>query len=75
MAEETSVVSKQMDFLFTFPLQTREDTSYKLKVPMEIPFTDSIAELVQRLVSSLKLPAYIEEGRLFSIHHNCSCSI
>uniref|UniRef100_A0A1B6G7P0 Uncharacterized protein n=1 Tax=Cuerna arida TaxID=1464854 RepID=A0A1B6G7P0_9HEMI len=51
---------KQLEFNFAFPMRTREDL-YQLKVPVEIPFTESIPELVQRLVSSLKLPPYIEE--------------
>lgn len=69
---DLSIVSKQIDFHYTFPMQTKEDI-YKLKVPLEIPFTDSTAELVQRLVTSLKLPAYAEEGRcsINSYFTNC----
>jgi hypothetical protein len=52
---------KNVEFTFTFPMRTR-DNLYRLKVPLEIPYSDEITELVQRLVTSFKLPAYIEDG-------------
>lgn len=66
-------LSKNMDFHFSFPMRTKEN-QHHLKVPIVIPLNDSVPELVQRLVTSLKLPPYVEEGkqhRLFS--HICSC--
>lgn len=54
-------VLKEIDFNFSFPMRTREDL-YHLKVPIKLPFTESIPEFVQRLAISLKIPPYVEEG-------------
>lgn len=61
---EICTFSKQVNFHFSFPMRTRADL-YHLNVPLEIPFTDSISELVQRLAISLKLPPYVEEGMYY----------
>lgn len=56
-------LSKNIDFQFSFPMRTKEN-QYHLKVPIVIPLSDSVPELVQRLVTSLKIPPYVEEGKL-----------
>lgn len=55
-------LTKNIDFNFSFPMQTKENLHH-LKVPLVIPLNDSVSELVQRLVTSLKLPPYVEEGK------------
>lgn len=57
---------KNIDFQFSFPMRTKEN-QHHLKVPIVIPLNDSVPELVQRLVSSLKLPPYIEEGNRYRL--------
>lgn len=47
-------------FIFTFPTCTTNQ-EYKLEVPIYIPYSGSIKELTQRLISSFKLPCYIEK--------------
>lgn len=59
-------LSKNIDFQFSFPMRTKEN-QHHLKVPIVIPLSDSVPELVQRLVTSLKLPPYIEEGKLYCL--------
>lgn len=36
-----------------------------LAVPIEIPYPGLIPELTQRLITSFRLPCYIEEGNIF----------
>jgi len=50
-------------FVFKFPTCTTKQ-EYKLEVPIYIPYSGSIKELTQRLISSFKLPCYVEKGRL-----------
>ncbi|XP_054271407.1 protein C12orf4 homolog [Macrosteles quadrilineatus] len=60
MQERYHNCMKKVEYVFTFPMRTKENM-YRLNVPLEIPYTDSISELVQRLVTSFKLPAYVED--------------
>jgi len=57
-AEDKTVERK---FNFTFSACTT-DEKYNLEVPIYIPFRGIIGELTQRLISSFKLPVYVEEG-------------
>jgi hypothetical protein len=50
-------------FVFKFPTCTTKQ-EYKLEVPIYIPYSGSIKELTQRLITSFKLPCYVERGRL-----------
>lgn len=50
-------------FVFKFPTCTTKQ-EYRLEVPIYIPYSGSIKELTQRLISSFKLPCYVEKGRL-----------
>lgn len=47
-------------FVFKFPTCTTKQ-EYKLEVPIYIPYSGSIKELTQRLISSFKLPCYVEK--------------
>ncbi|KAJ9586337.1 hypothetical protein L9F63_020045 [Diploptera punctata] len=47
-------------FVFKFPTCTTNQ-EYKLEVPIYIPYSGSIKELTQRLISSFKLPCYVEK--------------
>jgi hypothetical protein len=51
-------------FVFKFPTCTTKQ-EYKLEVPIYVPYSGSIKELSQRLISSFKLPCYVEKGRLY----------
>lgn len=52
---------REKEFNFNFPLLTGSE-QYRLKVPLHIPFSGCVSELTQRLMSSFKLPAYVEQG-------------
>ena len=53
-------------FVFKFPTCTTNQ-EYKLEIPIKIPFQGSIKELVHRIMSSFKLPCYIEKDLLNSL--------
>lgn len=53
-------------FVFKFPTCTTKQ-EYKLEVPIYIPYSGSMKELTQRLISSFKLPCYVEKGRLYHL--------
>ncbi|KAJ8668725.1 hypothetical protein QAD02_010388 [Eretmocerus hayati] len=53
-------------FEFKFSACT-SDQEYSLEVPLRIPFEGSTREFVHRLMSSFKLPAYIETDLLSSL--------
>ncbi|KAK7873103.1 hypothetical protein R5R35_006334 [Gryllus longicercus] len=58
MAAEQEFVERM--FIFKFPTCTTKE-EYNLEVPILIPFSGSTQELTQRLLSSFKLPCYIEK--------------
>jgi len=64
MAPDQETVERT--FTFKFPTCTTKQ-EYKLEVPIHIPYSGSIRELTQRLITSFKLPCYIEKGRLCSV--------
>jgi len=51
------------DFVMKFPAPSAPEYNYELKTTLEIPFKDSADELAHRLMSTLRLPSYIKEGR------------
>jgi hypothetical protein len=51
-------------FVFKFPTCTTKK-EIRLEVPIYIPYSGSIKELTQRLISSFKLPCYVEKGWLY----------
>lgn len=51
-------------FIFTFPTCTTQQ-EYKLQIPLQIPFSGCVIEFTHRLMSSFKLPIYIENGKTF----------
>ncbi|CAB0028592.1 unnamed protein product [Trichogramma brassicae] len=53
-------------FQFKFPTCTTNQ-EYSLEVPVKIPFQGSIKELVHRLISSFKLPCYVQTDLLSSL--------
>lgn len=56
-------------FIYKFPTcSTNEE--YTLEVPLKIPFQGSIRELVHRIMSSFKLPCYVETDLLNSLETN-----
>jgi hypothetical protein len=61
MAPDQETVERT--FVFKFPTCTTKQ-EYKLEVPIYMPYSGSIKELTQRLISSFKLPCYVEKGRL-----------
>ncbi|XP_021927005.1 protein C12orf4 homolog isoform X2 [Zootermopsis nevadensis] len=52
--------SVERTFVFQFPTCTTKQ-EYRLEVPIYIPYSGSIKELTQRLISSFKLPCYVEK--------------
>ncbi|XP_063216529.1 protein C12orf4 homolog isoform X2 [Bacillus rossius redtenbacheri] len=55
---ETDV--REKTFLFTFPTCTTNQ-DYHLEVPIHVPYQGCTKELTQRLISSFKLPCYVEK--------------
>ncbi|KAL7287569.1 hypothetical protein TKK_0018219 [Trichogramma kaykai] len=53
-------------FEFKFPTCTTNQ-EYSLEVPVKIPFQGSIKEFVHRLISSFKLPCYVQPDLLSSL--------
>lgn len=51
---------REKEFNFNFPLLSGSE-QYRLKIPLHVPFSGCVSELTQRLMSSFKLPAYVEE--------------
>jgi len=64
MAPDQDTVERTFTFKFATCTTKQE---YKLEVPIHIPYSGSIRELTQRLITSFKLPCYIEKGRLCSV--------
>ncbi|RVE52326.1 hypothetical protein evm_002964 [Chilo suppressalis] len=58
-AETTLSVTKT--FRFSFPTCTHEDVYFKLEVPLEIPYSGSPRELVQRVLNMFPIPVYLED--------------
>jgi hypothetical protein len=56
-------------FVFKFPTCT-SDQEYCLEIPLKIPFQGSIKELVYRIMSSFKLPSYVETDLLDTLNHD-----
>lgn len=53
-------------FVFKFPTCT-SDQEYTLEIPVKIPYEGCKKELVHRLMSSFKLPCYVEADLLSSL--------
>ncbi|XP_003424529.1 protein C12orf4 homolog isoform X1 [Nasonia vitripennis] len=53
-------------FVFKFPTCTTNE-EYTLQIPIKIPFRGSVKELVHRIMSSFKLPCYVEIELLNSL--------
>ncbi|XP_075226606.1 FERRY endosomal RAB5 effector complex subunit 3 [Lycorma delicatula] len=58
--EEDNSKKKQKLFKFTFPMETRSD-EFILEIPIHIPYSGHVGELVHRILNSFKLPAYLEK--------------
>ncbi|XP_011497590.1 PREDICTED: protein C12orf4 homolog [Ceratosolen solmsi marchali] len=56
-------------FIFKFPTCT-SNQEYCLKIPLKIPFQGSIIELVYRIMSSFKLPPYVQSDLYNSLSAN-----
>lgn len=56
-------------FVYKFPTCTTNQ-EYTLEVPIKIPYHGSIKELMHRIMSSFKLPCYVESDLLESLQRN-----
>ncbi|XP_014213928.1 protein C12orf4 homolog [Copidosoma floridanum] len=56
-------------FIFKFPTCT-SNQEYTLEVPLKIPFQGSVKEMVHRMMTSFKLPSYIEADLLEFLNIN-----
>lgn len=56
-------------FVFKFPTCTTNQ-EYTLEVPIKIPYHGSIKELMYRIMSSFKLPCYVETDLLESLQRS-----
>ncbi|XP_043283117.1 protein C12orf4 homolog [Venturia canescens] len=63
MAEEDAT---EKTFKFEFPTCTTND-NYTLEIPLKIPFNGSVKELTHRIMSSFKLPCYVEQDLFESL--------
>lgn len=54
------------NFIFKFPTCT-SNQEFTLEIPLKIPFNGSVKELVHRIMSSFKLPCYVETDLLNSL--------
>ncbi|XP_066995758.1 FERRY endosomal RAB5 effector complex subunit 3 isoform X2 [Anabrus simplex] len=61
MTSEQESVERKLSFVF--PTCTSKD-EYCLEVPIHVPFSGSTSELTQRLISTFKLPPYVEKDLL-----------
>lgn len=50
------------NFQFSFPTCTVKELKYELEVPIEIPFKGSTREFTQRLISTFRIPVFVEDG-------------
>ncbi|XP_033321525.1 FERRY endosomal RAB5 effector complex subunit 3 [Megalopta genalis] len=65
MSEEEHV---EKTFVYKFPTCTTNQ-EYVLEIPLKIPYYGSIKELMHRIVSSFKLPCYVEPNLLQSLEN------
>lgn len=65
MPEEDSVLKT---FVYKFPTCTTNQ-EYTVEVPLKIPYHGSVKELMYRIMSSFKLPCYVESDLLQSLEH------
>ncbi|XP_076277371.1 FERRY endosomal RAB5 effector complex subunit 3 [Lasioglossum baleicum] len=65
MSEEEHV---EKTFVYKFPTCTTNQ-EYVLEIPLKIPYYGSIKELMHRIVSSFKLPCYVEPDLLESLEN------
>jgi len=65
-AEEEYV---EKTFVYKFPTCTTNQ-EYTLEIPLKIPHHGSTKELMHRIMSSFKLPCYVESDLLKSLQHN-----
>lgn len=56
-------------FIYKFPTCTTNE-EYMLEVPLKIPYRGSIKEFTHRIMSSFKLPCYVESDLLQSLERN-----
>ncbi|XP_070156363.1 FERRY endosomal RAB5 effector complex subunit 3 isoform X2 [Polyergus mexicanus] len=56
-------------FIYKFPTCTTNQ-EYTLEVPIKIPYHGSIKELMHRIMSSFKLPCYVESDLLEALQRN-----
>jgi hypothetical protein len=57
--------SNCIEFVMKFPTASAMDQNYELKTSLEIPYKDSADELAHRLITSLRLPYYINDGKCY----------
>ncbi|KAK2582320.1 hypothetical protein KPH14_004659 [Odynerus spinipes] len=55
-------------FVYKFPTCTTNE-EYVLEIPLKIPYQGSIKELTYRIMSSFKLPCYVESDLMETIQH------
>ena len=55
-------------FIYKFPTCTTNQ-EYVLEVPLKIPYGGNVKELMYRIMSSFKLPCYVESDLLQSLEH------
>lgn len=55
-------------FIYKFPTCTTNQ-EYVLEVPLKIPYRGNVKELMHRIMSSFKLPCYVELDLLESLEH------
>lgn len=64
MAKSQAENVDSIEFVMKFPASSAIDQNYELKTSLEIPYKDSADELAHRLITSLRLPFYINDGKL-----------
>lgn len=55
-------------FVYKFPTCTTNQ-EYTLEIPIKIPYHGSVKELMHRIMSSFKLPCYVESDLLKTLQH------
>lgn len=62
MANSQAEKDDSVEFVMKFPAASAIEQNYELKTSVEIPYKDSADELAHRLITSLRLPYYINDG-------------
>jgi len=55
----------QETFCYKFVTVNIPDNSFKIEVPIDIPFEGNINELGHRIINGFNLPLYIIEGNIY----------